>query len=196
MPLGALVTPRCGWREGMDGCIWAADTGCYAQGDSFDLARYLAWLERMRPYRHTCLFATAPDVVGDAAATWERSRAVLPVIRALGYLPALVAQDGIERLPVEWEAFGALFLGGTTAWKLSLRCAGIACEARSRDKLVHMGRVNSYVRLSWAQALGCQSCDGTFLRKAPDDNLPRLERWLRRLRAQPSLPFWDVEAAG
>lgn len=162
---------------------WAADNGCYAQGERFKADRWLVWLER-RTYRAaTCLFAVAPDVVGDAVATWQRSAPYLPTIRHLGYRAAYVAQDGIERLCVAWDAFDCLFVGGSTAWKLT-HGYDIAVEAKRRGKWTHLGRVNSFRRLRSAHAGAYDSADGTYVAFGPDRNLPRVYDWLDRVNQQ------------
>jgi hypothetical protein len=53
-----------------------------------------------------------------------------------------------------------------------------------------MGRVNSLKRLRYAEMIGCDSVDGTYLTFAPDENLPRLLGWLRDLDTQ--IPLWDA----
>lgn len=182
MGVGYMLTPDMGNAVDLSH-RWAADTGCYTRGERFSLPRYLDWLEARAPYQATCLFATAPDVVGDAAATWTRSAPVLPVLRAMGYRAALVAQNGLEA--PQWDTFDALFIGGTTAWKLADSTRQLVLEAKRRGKWVHMGRVNSLRRLRAAEFMGCDSADGTYLKFGPDANLPKLINWLRVLRAQP-----------
>jgi hypothetical protein len=120
-------------------------------------------------------------VVGDAIATLNRSLPVLPKIRALGYKAALVAQDGLENVSIPWWTFDVLFIGGSTEWKLGAACAEIVRQAKARGKWVHMGRVNSFKRLAYAQAIGCDSADGTFVAFGPDRNVPQLTGWLDRL---------------
>jgi hypothetical protein len=158
---------------------WAADNGCFSAGERFDLWKYLEWLERMSSALSTCLFATAPDVVGDAAGTLERSAPVLPMIREIGYAPALVGQDGLERLTVPWDTFDAYFIGGSTRWKLSLESAALVREAKRRGKWVHMGRVNSGKRLVYAKRIGVDSCDGTYMAFNPSEAIDRMGRWLK-----------------
>ena len=185
--LGYMQTPAAGKRLPMlhrTNAQWAADTGCYRQGDSFDLGAYLRWLEALRPVQVRCLFATAPDVVGDAAATWVRSRDVLPLIRGLGYRAALVAQDGLEEMEVEWDSFDCLFVGGTTAWKLSAPAFTLARQAKGHGKWVHMGRVNSRKRLLLAAVSGYDSADGTTVAFAPDKRLEQWSRWLKEVQLQ------------
>ncbi len=108
--LGQMCTPA-ERRTPLDGVTWAADNGCYGKGYPGD-AGYLAWLDAQRPHAGRCLFATAPDVVGDAAATLIRSAPFFAPIRALGYPAALVAQNGLTPDMVPWDDIDALFLGG------------------------------------------------------------------------------------
>jgi hypothetical protein len=124
----------------------------------------------------------------------ELSVPMLRRIRAAGYRPALVAQDGLEALPVPWEAFDVLFIGGSTAWKLSEACFSLIAEAKRRGKWVHMGRVNSLRRLRIAKSVGCDSVDGTYLRfrHALGTGEAEIRSWLRDLSGRPFL--WDAES--
>jgi len=159
------------------GVTWCADNGCFA--DKWDEQAWWKFLVKNAHRAETCLFAVAPDVVGDAAATLERSAPWLPKIRALGYPVAFVAQDGLELLTPPWEDFDVLFIGGTTDWKLGEYVRLLVSEAKRRGKWVHMGRVNSERRYLYAAAIGCDSADGTFLTYGPEANLPRLLAWTR-----------------
>jgi hypothetical protein len=180
--LGMMLTPFITNILDLSAVRWGADTGCYAQGERFELGKYYRWLSDRDYAKHMCLFATAPDVVGDADETWEQSKDVLPVLREMGYKAALVAQDGIERMSIEWDAFDVLFLGGTTGWKLSHYAWDLTATAKERGKWVHMGRVNSERRIRTAMSMGCDSVDGTFLAVAPDINFERMLRWFRSLQ--------------
>lgn len=120
--------------------------------------------------------------------TLARSAPHLPAIRTLGYPAALVAQDGLEHLDVPWDDFDALFIGGSTEWKLGKAAARLVAEAKRRGKHVHMGRVNSRRRWSYAEHIGCDSVDGTFLAFGPDANLRRLQVWT----TQPGLDFEET----
>lgn len=174
--IGFIDTPAQGnVRPG--GVTWCADNGCFS--DRWDEGKWWAFLTNNADRADSCLFATAPDVVGDAAATLEKSAPWLPQIRALGYRVALVAQDGLESLPVPWDEFDALFIGGSTEWKLGPHAREIAAEAKRRGKWLHMGRVNSERRFRYAAAIGCDSADGTYLTFGPDVNLPKLLSWTR-----------------
>ncbi|MFC8532070.1 hypothetical protein [Nocardia sp. NPDC057227] len=183
--LGCLDTPR--QSQLPDTVTWAADNGCFAAGTEFDIDRWFGWLERRAAHAPRCLFATAPDILADAAATITRSSHWLARIRDLGYLTALVAQDGLEHLDIPWRDFDVLFIGGTTSWKLGPAAADLIAEAQRRDRWVHMGRVNTRRRLRYAHALGVDSVDGTCLTYAPDVNLHRLLSWLAEIEHQPAL---------
>lgn len=189
--IGFMLTPRMR-QDPPQGRSWAADTGRFSSPEEYTDAKYLSWLKRM-PVT-SCLFATAPDVVGDAQATLDMSLPMLPRIRALGYKVALVAQDGLEALSVPWAEFDCLFIGGTTKWKLSEHALSLVREAKTRRKWTHMGRVNSWRRFGIAAAAGCDSADGTYLRFDPSQKRlgeRRIETWTetheqqqRRLRAE------------
>lgn len=181
---GFMVTRRMG-NVIPAGALWAADTGCFRNPDGFDLEAYLAWLRRQDP--ETCLFATAPDVVGDHAETLRRSIPVLPLIREAGYRAAFVAQDGATAGSIPWDECDALFIGGTTEWKLSEAAYGLVHAARKRGKWVHVGRVNSFRRMRAFAAAGADSADGTFIAFAPKENVRRLQRWIRSLEDNPHL---------
>lgn len=194
--LGLMLTPqkRRNERQIKDYTCWAADNGCFTQGDAFSLPSYLAWLKSLRPYQRDCRFAVAPDVVADARATISRSLPVLPQIRALGYPAAFVAQDGLEDLDVPWRDFDVLFIGGSTAWKLSDAAASVVAEAKRQGKVTHMGRVNSLKRLRAAQGMGCDSCDGTMVARKPNARVRQLVGWLATVERQPSLTWWEAVA--
>lgn len=194
--IGPIITPDIGGAEKYlthgTARPWAADNACFARGNQFDLAAYLAWLESLPVSRkQECLFATAPDVVGDWRATWERSRDVLPLLRELGFKAALVLQDGAESdSDIQWDACDVVFIGGSTGWKESAHVERLCKEAKRRGKWVHMGRVNSFRRVRIAADFGCDSVDGTFLKFGPSTNLPKLLRWLDGVRVAPSLFEW------
>lgn len=182
--LGMIVTPAQG-NAHVD-CVWAGDNGCFGKGYPGDEG-YLEFLESRVQYVDRCLFAVAPDVVADAAATLARSAPFLPLIRAMGYPAAFVAQDGLESLPVPWDSFDVLFIGGSTAWKLGPHAAALIAEAKRRGKGTHIGRVNSERRYRRFATLGADSCDGTYIAFGPDQNLPDVLAWQRGHRDQPAL---------
>lgn len=183
--VGVMLSFNAGKQSIHGHSLFAADNGCFVQADKYSNDGFLAWLDKLD--RDACLFATAPDVVGDAAATKDRAYPMLPRIQKLGFKAAYVCQDGELPNTVEWSKLDAIFIGGSTEWKLSQAAADLVAEAKRRDKWVHMGRVNSYQRMRLAAVIGCDSVDGTMLAFAPDENKAKLMKWLRWLNEQPML---------
>lgn len=232
LQIAAIITPRQGNRLPASGW-YAVDNGCGpgkggkpGTGYPGDHA-YLRLLMDLDagdgcnpcdPDQARCLFAVAPDVVGDAPATLARSERFLPLIRHYTSFPAaLVGQNGLEHLPVPWDDFDVLFLGGSaecapcryvrplgdlgrrdcpscgrelSEWKLGQSARDLTAQARALGKRVHMGRVNSLRRLKYAEAIGCDSADGTCVAVAPDKNLPVVLGWDRAVNRQATL--WEA----
>lgn len=177
--IGCMTTPNQGNRI-PEGSWWAADNGVFGSHYVGDQA-WLSWLcKKVRLYGpDRCLFAVAPDVPFDAAATLASSLRWLAVIRALDVPAAFCAQDGAGQPGmVPWEEFDTLFVAGSDSFKCGPEAAALAAEAKARGKAVHVGRVNSARRLRIAQSYGADSCDGTYLRYGPDKNLPKVLGWL------------------
>lgn len=170
--LGVLSGPRRVYTN-VEGWPWAADNDAYL---AWDEDRFLSMLEQIR-YIPGALFVTAPDVVGDAKATIERFWQFYGFCRMSSQPVALVAQDGIEDTVIPWKAIGALFIGGTTEFKMGPVAASLAREARSRGKHVHMGRVNTRRRIRWAKSIGCHSIDGTAFSMFRKTHLPWALEW-------------------
>lgn len=187
--LGRLITPAS-WVRGPydrlleDGKPWGADNGAFT---GFDEPAFLSMLERLAPHAAGALFVTAPDIVADAAGTallfaeWgEQIRVRFPV--------AFVLQDGLEHAgDVPWSELDAVFVGGSTDYKLGAAARAIVGEARRRGKWAHMGRVNSRRRFHYAASIGCQSFDGSSFSRFPTKKIPRMLRWFDERRAQPSI---------
>ena len=121
----------------------------------FSENRYISMLDKISV---PVLWVTLPDKVADPHQTnhlWQEWKG------KVNQPKAYVGQDGCENLELPWDDFVCFFIGGTTDWKLSTSAADVAKEAKHKGKLVHMGRVNSDKRLTYAYRLGCDSIDGT-----------------------------------
>lgn len=177
--LGFIDTPA--QRQKRPGvALWCADNGVFGKGFPGEQA-WFAWLQRQAAKRDAalCLFAVAPDVVGDHEATLKRSRPWLQPIRELNIPAAFVAQDGMTVDGFdEWELFDVLFIGGTDAFKLGDEAVALIREAKTRGKRVHMGRVNSRKRMRYCVALDVDTSDGTLIANGPDKHLPSVLKWL------------------
>lgn len=168
---GTLINPAAGNAPESLKLIperWAMDNYAYS---GFDAAAFMEMLRLFRG-RKGCLFVAAPDVVSDGPETLKRWPFWSDVIRAVGFRPALVLQDGMVADEVPWQTLAAVFVGGTTDWKLGPQAASLVGVARARGLWCHMGRVNSYERISYAALIGCQSFDGGQYSMFPDRRIP------------------------
>jgi hypothetical protein len=172
--LGILCSPKYVFNDDVQNWPWAADNDAFSR---FDARLYRRMLELFMQ-RRGCLFVSAPDVVGDASATLRRFEQWQPELEQTGLPIALVAQDGLHLHDVPWQQIAALFIGGTSYWKMGEQARALAAEAKQRDKWLHMGRVNGERRLMYAKALGCNSVDGTSMARYRNDRR-RLQRFLR-----------------
>jgi hypothetical protein len=170
--VGTLIVPSAGNDPQSLTLVsgnWAMDNGAYS---GFEAGAFMDMLREFRGKRG-CLFVTAPDMVGDGAATLARYPFWADVIRAVGFVPALVLQDGMLASELPWATIGAIFVGGTTEWKLGPQAASLVGVARSRGLWAHMGRVNSFRRISYAAKIGCLSFDGGQYSMFPDTKIPK-----------------------
>lgn len=184
--LGLLLTPAVGGGPDVaieSGALWAADNSAFS---GFDAKSYLAMLRRIEGLPG-CKFVVVPDAVTDAKATLRLFTQWEPVVRDFGLPVAFVAQDGQEACYTPYDRFEALFVGGSTTWKLGEQAARLIQEAKRRGKWVHMGRVNSNRRIHYAKAIGVDSIDGTGYARFSKDMIPRS---MPSLKAH-TLPLWE-----
>jgi CBS domain-containing protein len=166
--LGCLLTPISGNSQAsMCGLPWAADNAAFS---GFDETKFIRMLEKIRGTNPK--FVTAPDVVGDAKKTLELFNYWHPIIKSYNLPIALVLQNGQEHLPVPWDKLDAIFIGGDTEWKLGEHARKFIKKAKALGKWVHMGRVNTFNRLRYAQDIGCDSVDGSGFSRFPDTLIP------------------------
>lgn len=203
--MGLLTTPATNYVAQL--CrypFWAADNGAYKLGArfvDFNHAGWWKWLQKVvatvsAPTLANCRYATAPDAIdvclcknlcncghgnvrGNPTVTIAWAKQWLPMISSLGIPAAMVVGNGMEDMldEIPWDLLDVVFVGGSTDWKLGEGARIVIAEAQARGKAVHMGRVNSSKRLSYASSLGVDTADGTFLGKGPAKNLPRLMDW-------------------
>jgi hypothetical protein len=195
--LGRLIQPRHTSsieQTAAAGIPWAADNDCF-QG--LDPVRYDAMLDRIKGLPG-CRFVTVPDVVGDAHATAVAFEKWAPALERRGLPVALVLQDGLEApelaewLERTWHRLDAVFVGGSTEWKLGPEARRIVREAKRRGKWVHWGRVNTQRRIDYVIGTGaCDSMDGSkwarFRKTYLDDGLAFIRGVLE------SLPLFDPD---
>lgn len=179
---GRLVQPRHHPKVELtarSGIPWAADNDCFQGLDEVAFRKMLAKIGGLPG----CLFVTVPDVVADHAATLALWPEWSLVIRRLSLPPAFVLQDGC---PAGWfpPDAAAVFVGGSTEYKLGPDAAASVAAARERGLWAHMGRVNGEGRMRLAASIGCGSVDGTGWAKFKRDRLARGVRAARRAPLQ------------
>jgi hypothetical protein len=168
--LGRLVVPRdCARVEetAAAGIPWAADNAAFS---GFDESAWTRMIDAIAGV-DGCLFAVAPDVVGDAAATCEMYARHRPYICKAGLPLGWAAQDGAGPSDIPHDA-AAVFIGGTDAFKLGVAAREIVATAKRRGLWVHVGRVNTVRRLRYCQSIGADSVDGTKWSRFRDTYLP------------------------
>jgi hypothetical protein len=181
--IGLINTPAQGSKP-LPGVDWCADNGCFSA--NWHAEKWWKWLTKQP---RTMRFAVAPDVVTDHLQTLELFKEWGPMMTREKLPIAFVAQDGATPKEIPWQKISAVFIGGSTEWKLSRYAVDVVEQANEFGIWAHVGRVNSYKRLRWARDIGADSADGTCLTFAPDVNLPRLLSWLRRLEQETALPL-------
>jgi hypothetical protein len=150
-----LLTPLTRFKLQYPEEPFCVDNGCFKR---FLVDQFLALLDREKVNRKRCVFVAVPDVVGSARRTLEVFEHWAPKLS--GWPLALVAQDGLESLPIPWQSISAVFIGGSTKWKLGPHAAETIKAAKAIGKWVHVGRVNTPARF---EELGADSIDGSGL---------------------------------
>jgi hypothetical protein len=178
--VGVLFVPGAGNAlESSNGRPCAIDNAAFS---GFDATAFLALLTRLRGV-NGCLFAVAPDVVADSSATLDLFKQWAPVVRSFGFPVALAAQDGLTVAATPWDQLDALFIGGSTEWKMSRAAEELLAYAAARGKWRHVGRVNTLRRMRHFSGL-CDSIDGSGFSKWPK-RIALFEEWQRRIKATP-----------
>jgi hypothetical protein len=181
--IGRLLRPGNGNLP--DDLPWAVDNGAFA---AFDPDAFRSLLLRVRGLAG-CHFVAAPDVVGDHVATLARFDVWERMLHQGGFPVAFVLQDGATSSSVPWDSFEALFVGGSTAFKLGPIAMAIGREAKRRGKWLHVGRVNRARRMRMAHQMGADSIDGTGFSRWPDALIPWALRQLEDIERQEVLPW-------
>jgi hypothetical protein len=186
---GFLVTPRSGRVQEITatGKVWGVDNeafGGWGKQKELSFSKLLGRLCEHRPHSEL-KFVACPDAVADCTTTRERFGRWGPIIRSCGLPVGYVFQDGECDIP--WDRIDALFIGGSTEWKLSQQTDEAIAEAKRLGKWVHVGRVNTLRRMRHFHEVGVDSFDGTAFSKWPDKYFPLALRWLWKLDREPRL---------
>lgn len=177
LPVEQLFTPLTRRNPQRPEQRFAMDNGAFAR---FESSKFEAMLAKHSDRRDLCRWVAVPDVVGSAIRTLECFGHWAQ--RMSGWPLAFVAQDGQEVLPIPWDQCAAVFIGGSTDWKLSRHAAAVIQAAKVIGRWVHVGRVNTPGRLEYFEELGADSCDGTGLARYSD-----MRHRIHNARTQPLL---------
>lgn len=179
---GQLLTPLTMYTRWSE--TYAIDNGAFS---GFRYEQFQSLLHRERDAREQCLFVVVPDVPGSARRTlevWQHRFTLVPG----GWRLAYACQDGSENSQVPWDECAAVFIGGTTDWKLSAHVIAIIKAAKILRKHIHIGRVNTRERWSYFEKLGADTCDGS--------GLAQYDWMLEKIAAgPPDMPLFDGEIA-
>lgn len=175
---GQLLTPLTRYKRW--GEKFAVDNGALS---GFDLRAFQALLEREKEHAKNCLYVCVPDVPGDGRRTLEifLSRTFFQIRR--DWPLAYVCQDGSENHTIPWDAIAAVFIAGTTEWKLSKEASDIIKAAKILDKHTHVGRVNTPERWAHFEKAGVDTCDGS--------GISRYDHMLKAIANKEYLPLFD-----
>lgn len=154
--VGQLLTPLTGFRLRHPERPWAIDNGAFS---GFDEKAFFSRLRRQEHEKTNCKFVAAPDVVGEAMRTVELFEIYWPHLK--DWPLALVVQDGQEYVRIPWGMVQAIFIGGSTSWKVGPHAAACVKTAKALGKWIHVGRINDPARFEYFEELGADSCDGS-----------------------------------
>lgn len=158
-PVEQLFTPLTRFKAQRPNDRFAIDNGAFSK---FDPKGFRSLLEREKDRIDLCRFVAVPDVVGSARRTLEVFKGWREELHnRLGWPLALVCQDGQEDQSIPWNDIDAIFIGGSTEWKLSGHARDCVKAAKALGKWVHIGRVNTPERFEYFQQLGADSIDGS-----------------------------------
>lgn len=164
---------------------FSVDNGGFS---GFNRAAFESLLDREKAHQKLCRWVACPDVVASARRTLECFEAWADRLMDDGWPLALVAQDGIENLDIPWARISAIFIGGSTEWKMSKHAADVVRAGKICNKWVHAGRVNTPGRFEYFEQLGADSIDGTGLSRYS---------WMREriYNSQRNPKLWDESEA-
>lgn len=153
--LGYLVTPFSHTKlDEVKNKVYAIDNGAFA---GLDEKKFMKIVNNYKNNKKE-IFIAVPDIVGDHKATLKMFYNWRNILN--DYNLGFVAQDGMTKNDIPKEA-QAIFIGGSTEFKLGKIAYEIIQTAKEKGLWVHMGRVNSLKRIKYAYESKVDSIDGT-----------------------------------
>jgi hypothetical protein len=140
-----LRTPLTQYRPDQCNIIqYGLDNGAFT---NFDEDKWLRMANEAEGSR-LCKWVVLPDVVGDAEKTTDNFWKYYEM--GFNSKAAYVIQNGIteDMMKDIWPKIKCVFVGGDDVFKDGLHARQICVTAKQKNKLVHVGRVNSPIRFS------------------------------------------------
>jgi len=146
---------------------YAIDNGAfsyYQKGQDFNGGAFLSLCDKYAPRAD---WIVIPDKVGDWEETIKMSMRWTNILLSYNRPLMIVAQDGSElndyhtlRSIVRSRIYAGVFVGGSTDWKIkNMKAISDICTAA--NKICHVGRVNSRMRILQCNDAGVHSLDGS-----------------------------------
>ena len=153
--LGYLVTPFSHTKlQEVKNKVYAIDNGAFA---GLDEKKFMKIVNNYKNNKKE-IFIAVPDIVGNHKETLKMFNNWRDILS--DYNLGFVAQDGMTKNDIPKEA-QAVFIGGSTEFKLGKIAFEIIQIAKEKGLWVHMGRVNSLKRIKYAYESNVDSIDGT-----------------------------------
>lgn len=168
-PMGWMLSPASGFKRPVRCGIhmpFAIDNGMYyphggtPKGQA-DLEAFYRFIERCSSYNP--LFVAVPDAPYDGAKTRRMYQEHESLVRRAmpGVRVAMCVQDGMDESDLDAiTPPGAVFVGGSTAWKWSTMPRWVEAAQR-RGFHAHVARVNTISRVRQCVDAGADTSDGT-----------------------------------
>jgi hypothetical protein len=153
-----LLTPLTKFNRQRKNDSFAIDNGAFS---NFNPNAFRSLLARETKDKEQCRFVAVPDVPMSAIRTRETFD--YWSLRIHGWPLAYVCQDGQDTVSIPWNEISAIFIGGSTEFKMGHCTKAIIKAAKAMEKWIHVGRVNSPGRFEYFDNLGANSIDGTGL---------------------------------
>lgn len=155
-----LVSPTGVWRT--ESFPYALDNGAWTahqHGTEWDADLFMLCVYR---FGGMADFIALPDIVMGGLESLERSLKWLPELRFTGTRLLIPVQDGMAAADVEPHMSDrvGIFVGGSTEWKIASLPVWSGVKRRTGCYL-HVGRVNSALRIGQCAYAGADSFDGT-----------------------------------
>lgn len=157
-PVEQFLSPDKRFKRERLKCRFGIDNGAFS---GFSAEKFLALLNHESGRLDLCRFVAVPDVISSAIRTRECFE--FWKARLSGWPLAYVCQDGQENVGIPWDEIAAIFIGGSTDWKMGPFAKQCIKAAKVIGKWVHVGRVNTPGRFEYFDQLGADSIDGTGL---------------------------------